>query len=141
MKSTIRNFTTAFFAGFISSILLVIYICSQAPADSIDRKFLFLVVSFIVMGICTSAAFLGFMLLSLLSNIFNWSESKDFLLKIVFSITLYVPLFFLMRGNTMIPEFWYWSLTGTLAIITFDYKHLFSAHFSFGNKRIQTENQ
>ncbi len=138
MKSTIRNFTTAFFAWLVSSILLFVFYDQYLDINGRQLFWMFLTVA--GMGICTIAAFFGLMFLSLLSNIFNWSESKDYLLKIAFSITLYLPLLFLMREYQMIPEFWYWSLAGTLAVITFDYKHLFTGHFSFGSKRIPSEN-
>lgn len=140
MKSTIRNFTTAFFAWLVSTLLLFAYISIHREGNFAESREYFLIFIIIVcMSVCSVIAFIGLLFLSLLSNIFNWSEGKDYLAKILFSASLYLPLYFLTK-EFQLNEFWYWSLAGTLAVITFDYKHLFTKHFSIKNKQIQTQN-
>lgn len=141
MKSTIRNFTTAFFAWFFSILLFFVYISINREENTAEgREYFVIVIVIACMSVCAAIGLISLLFLSLLSNIFNWSESKDYLLKIGLSITLYLPIYFVMKEISWLSTFWYWSLTSTLALITFDYKHLFIEHFSFGRQKLPSEN-
>ena len=113
MKSIIRNFTTAFFAGFISTVLLLIYVFVYKVGQ--DNFWVF--IAMLVMGICSILGFVGLLILSFFSNIFNWTEEIEWM-----------------------HSFWYWSIIGTLLVISFDYKSMFAEHFTISRSNIISNN-
>jgi hypothetical protein len=140
MKSIIRNFTTAFFAGIISSILFLIYLLIFKKIGPNDWVIYFLFIAMIVMGICSILGFVGLLILSFFSNIFNWSEGIDYTSKILLVLALYLPLFFIMKEIDWLHSFWYWSLIGTLTVISFDYKSMFAEHFTVSKSNLLSNN-
>lgn len=136
MKSIIRNFTTAFFAGFISTVLLLIYVFVYKVGQ--DNFWVF--IAMLVMGICSILGFVGLLILSFFSNIFNWTEEIDYTSKILFTLILYLPLFFIMNEIEWMHSFWYWSIIGTLLVISFDYKSMFAEHFTISRSNIISNN-
>jgi hypothetical protein len=93
------------------------------------------------MGICSILGFVGLLILSFFSNIFNWSEGIDYTSKILFTLSFYLPLFFIMKEVEWIHSFWYWSLIGTFLVISFDYKSMFAEHFTISRSNLQIDNQ
>lgn len=141
MKSIIRNLTTAFFAGFISTILLFIYVFHKTETNPEDDISFWVFLTLLFMGIASFIGFLGLSILSVISSIYKWSEGVDYLSKIIFTLSLYLPLFFIMQTIEWIHSFWYWSLIGTLLVISFDYKSLFAENFTISRSSLQIDNQ
>jgi hypothetical protein len=92
------------------------------------------------MGICSILGFVGLLILSFFSNIFNWSEGIDYTSKILLVLALYLPLFFIMKEIDWLHSFWYWSLIGTLTVISFDYKSMFAEHFTVSKSNLLSNN-
>lgn len=138
MKSIIRNFTTAFFAGFFNSIMLFIYIgINKGNAGEQEITF-FVFLTLLFMGIASFIGFLGLSILSVVSSIYKWSESGDYISKIIFALALYLPLYFIMSTIDWIFHFWFWSLIGTIIVISFDYKSMFLQHFTYKKSKKST---
>lgn len=123
------NYNIVYYSFICSCISLFLSIFLLGELDE------FIIIANIFLAFFAFIAYKGLQVLKYTTSRLKCSETTEFILKIIFSILFYIPIFLLGFNEISFSVFVIFSFISTISIITYSYKHLFSNKISFNKIR------